>query len=77
MVVECISAKNHIPYEELTKGDFKYSFRNIKNVKDLKSEILKRYSVSLPNLSKDKLLSLGVSLTELKIIFSIKNIKLL
>ena len=46
----------------------KFSFSHIKDVESLKKAIIDRYSSSMPNLSKEEILSLGISLTKLKII---------
>jgi len=72
-VAECFEVRNNLQYDELKKEDFKYSFPGIKNSKQLKEVIIERYSRSMPNLSKEKILSLGVGITELR---SIKKIKI-
>jgi len=68
LVVECVEIKEHLNYDELTEEDFKYSFNEIKNVDQLKKAILRRYEQSLPNLTEEKLISLGISVTKLKIL---------
>ena len=73
LTAECIDVKNNIKYKDLTKKDFEHSFKHIKNIKDLKSEIIKRYSISLPHITPNKLISLGVSITKLKIKHPIKH----
>lgn len=67
-VAQCLSVKEKIPYENLTEEDFAHSFLNIHNTFELKKEILWRYKQSLPDLSDEAILSLGVSMTTLKII---------
>lgn len=67
-IVKCIEAKNNLSYEDLTSKDFKHSFRHIKNIKQLKKIILRRYSKSLPHLSKEEILSQGIAITKLKIV---------
>lgn len=64
----CIEVREHLNYADLKKEDFAYSLATIKNVEALKQVILKRYAQSMPHLSKEKILSLGVSKTTLKII---------
>ncbi len=65
---KCIDVKENIRFEDLKENDFKFSFSTIKNVSQLKNMIIKRYSTSMPTLSKEKILSLGVSKTTLRII---------
>jgi hypothetical protein len=69
----CIEVKENLKYEDLTKLDFKYSFPNIQNITSLKQEILYRYQQSLPNLSEEEILSLGISFTKLKILGKLKT----
>jgi len=75
-IAECIEVRNNLNYDDLKQEDFKHSFPNIKNVEHLKKVIVKRYSQSMPNLSKEKILSLGVAITKLKMIkkVTIKNL---
>ena len=68
VLAECVNVRNNVPYDKLTKEDFKYSFKHIKNVPELKKAILRRYKKSVPHLSKEQILSLGVSITKLKIL---------
>lgn len=65
-VFECIECKEHVEYGQLTEEDFKFSLPHIKTVNELKQAIVKRYSVSLPHLSEDEILSAGVSVTTLR-----------
>ena len=68
ILAKCIYAKNNIDYIDLKDKIFKYSLNNIKNVSDLKKAIKRRYKKTLTHLSDAKKLSLGVAVTELKII---------
>ena len=65
---KCLSVKNNIDYADLKKKVFKHSFRNIKSVNTLKKAIKRRYKKTLVHLSDVNKLSMGVGLTELKII---------
>ena len=65
---KCLSVKNNIDYADLKKKVFKHSFSNIKSVNTLKKAIKRRYKKTLVHLSDVKKLSMGVGLTELKII---------
>ena len=65
---KCLSVKNNIDYVDLKKKVFKHSFSNIKNVNTLKKAIKRRYKKTLTHLSDEEKLSLGVAITELKII---------
>ena len=68
ILVKCLSAKNNVDYADLKEKVFKYSLGNIKNVNTLKKTIKRRYKKSLAHLSGAEKLSLGVAITELKII---------
>jgi len=72
-IAECIGVRNDVSYEELTEENFKHSFPTIKNIKSLQEAILKRYGESLPDLTKQELISLGVGMTYLKIMGSVKK----
>lgn len=67
-IARCITVRENVMYTDLTDEDFAHSFRHIRNVDALKKEILWRYTQSLPTLSPEEILSLGVSITELEII---------
>lgn len=67
-VCECVDVHDNISYSELTKSEFENSFTNIQNVAELQKAILFRYNQSMPKLSDDELLELGVGLTKLKIL---------
>lgn len=68
LIGECIRVKEHIPYSAILDSDFEYSMTSIRSVESLKDTILNRYSVSMPMLSKDEILSRGVSVTTLRIL---------
>ena len=68
ILAKCIYAKNNIDYIDLKDKIFKHSLNKIKNVSDLKKAIKRRYKKTLAHLSDAKKLSLGVAVTELKII---------
>ena len=68
LVCKCIDVKEKLKYSSLKSENFKYSLKNIKNVDDLKLKIIKTYSKSLPNISKEEIISRGISKTDLKII---------
>jgi hypothetical protein len=65
---ECTEVQEHVPYEDLTEQDFTYSLPHIKSTEDLKKIIVKRYSQSLPHISPEELLELGISKTTLNIL---------
>ena len=75
-IAECLEVKNNIRYKDLKQEDFKDSFPSIQNITQLKKVIVKRYSKSIPNLSQQKILSMGIAITKLKIIKKIKYQKL-
>lgn len=68
----CVEAQEELTYEDLTQRDFEYSFPHIKNVKELEEAILRRYSKSMPHLSREEILKLGVSKTTLEILGEVK-----
>ena len=65
---KCLSVKNNIDYVNLKEKVFKYSLSNIKNINALKKAIKRRYKKTLSHLSDTEKLSLGIAITELKII---------
>ena len=65
---KCLSAQNYIDYVNIKKKVFEHSLSNIKNVSALKKTIKRRYKKTLAHLSDVEKLSLGVAITELKII---------
>ena len=76
ILAKCLSVQNNIDYVNLKEKVFKHSLSNIKNVNALKKTIKRRYKKSLSHLSDRKKLSLGVAITELKIIKRFFDIKL-
>ena len=68
ILAKCLSAKNHNEYASLGDNIFKYSLSNIKDINSLKKTMKRRYKKSLAHISDSKKLSLGVAITELKII---------
>lgn len=68
LIARCLAVKEEVSYDALTQKDFAYSFRHIQNVDELQTEILWRYTQSLPTLSREEILALGVSITHLEII---------
>ena len=68
ILAKCLSVQNNIDYVNLKKNVFKYSSSNIKNIDTLKKAIKRRYKKTLTHLSDTEKLSLGVAITELKII---------
>lgn len=67
LIAKCLAVREHVPYESLSGSDFEHSFRHIRTAEELQKEILWRYTQSLPRLSREGILSLGVSITELEI----------
>ena len=67
-IVRCVAVREHVPYESLREKDFKFSMKHIYNVEELKKEMLFRYAVSMPMLTKRDILSRGVSVTTLRFI---------
>ena len=68
ILAKCLSAQNNIDYVDLKEKVFEHSLSNIKNINTLKKAIKRRYKKSLAHLSDTEKLSLGVAITELKII---------
>ena len=60
-----IKVIEHVPYKALRLEYFAHSMRHIKNEEELRRAILKRYLVSMPGLSEERILSMGVSITTL------------
>ena len=65
---KCLSVQNNIRYVDLKKKVFAHSLSNIKNINSLKKAIKRRYKKSLAHLSDNEKISLGIGITELKII---------
>ena len=68
ILAKCLSAQNNIDYVNLKEKVFEHSLSNIRNINALKKAIKRRYKKSLAHLSDTEKLSLGVAITELKII---------
>ena len=68
ILAKCLSAQNNIDYVDLKEKVFEHSLSNIKNISALKKSIKRRYKKSLAHFSDTEKLSLGVAITELKII---------
>ena len=68
ILTKCLFAQNHIDYPNIEKKAFKGSLSNTKNVNALKRTIKRRYKKTLSHLSDTEKLSLGIAITELKII---------
>ena len=68
ILAKCLFVQNDIDYVNLKEKVFKLSLSNIKNINALKKAIKRRYKKSLAHLSDTEKLSLGVAITELKII---------
>tara|TARA_B100001750_G_C15419945_1_gene552382 strand:+ start:193 stop:708 length:516 start_codon:yes stop_codon:yes gene_type:complete len=68
ILTKCLSVKNNVDYLDLRKNTFKNSIANIKSINSLKKSIKRRYKYSLSHLSDNEKLSLGVGITELKIL---------
>ena len=73
LIVECIYCSEKVPYSNLKKSIFRHSFPNIKDIKELKKEIIWRYLRSLPDITESEIIKLGVSITKLKIIGKIDS----
>jgi hypothetical protein len=63
----CVRVKEHVLYDDLTTIDFEYSMRTIRNIEQLKQAVLRRYRVSMPLISEEEMLRLGVSVTTLRL----------
>ena len=68
ILAKCLAVQNNIDYVDLKKKVFEHSLSNIKNINALKKAIKRRYKKSLAHLSDTEKLSLGIAITELKII---------
>ena len=68
ILAKCLFVQNNIDYVNLKEKVFKHSLSNIKNVNALKKSIKRRYKKSLAHLSDTQKLSLGIAITELKIV---------
>ena len=64
---ECIYVKQEVLYEDLTSQDLICSLTNIKTIDNLKREVLFRYSISMPDLTEEEIITLGIAITNIKI----------
>lgn len=67
-VATCEEVKTNLSYENLDQSFFKFSMTHIHDRATLKDAIYKRYHVSMPELSRETIMALGVSWQILKII---------
>ncbi len=56
-----VSKREHLSYDNLHDEIFEYSMKQIKNVDQLKRAILRRYTVSMPDLTDAEILARGVA----------------
>ena len=68
LVVRCVSVREHVSYTALRDKDFRNSVPEIQNENDLKKEMLFRYAMSLPFITKGAIVERGISITTLRII---------
>lgn len=66
LIFECIDVQENLSYSQIWEKHLQNSLDYIKNVDDLKEHIYFKYSKSMPNLTKEQILDLGVSYTLLK-----------
>lgn len=64
---ECVKVEQKQKYDLIDTKIFEYAFARIKNISSLQAFILDRYGQSLPQLSKEEILSRGVSITRVEI----------
>lgn len=62
-----VHKREHVPYKAIRDEIFRYSMKHIQNVADLKKAILRRYRVSMPNLSDEEILKRGVGITTIRL----------
>ena len=62
-----VKKREHVPYSTLLTEAFRYSMKHIKNEKELKQAILRRYRISMPLLSDKEILERGVGVTMIKL----------
>lgn len=62
-----VHKREHVPYKAIRDDIFQYSMKHIQNVADLKKAILRRYRISMPNLSEEDILKRGVAITTLRL----------
>ncbi len=59
----CTEVRNHVPYDELQERDFFNSFSDAQSPSMLRRSILARYRQSMPHLTEERILGLGVSVS--------------
>ncbi|HYD03064.1 MAG TPA: hypothetical protein VEC16_02085 [Alphaproteobacteria bacterium] len=64
----CLRHRNNLTYNDLKPEDFKHSLKNIKSVNGLKKAMIRRYKKSMPGLSEEQIIALGISMTELQVL---------
>ncbi len=62
-----VSKREHLSYEALHEEIFQYSMKHIKNVEQLKRAMLRRYTVSMPDLSDAEIIARGVASTTIQL----------
>lgn len=62
-----VHKREHVPYKALRHEIFQYSMKHIQNVTELKKAILRRYRVSMPNLSEEEIIKRGVGITTIRL----------
>ena len=67
LVGAVVSKREHLSYETLHDEIFEYSMKHIKNVDQLKRAMLRRYTVSMPDLSDAEILARGVASTTIQL----------
>jgi len=67
-ITKCVSVKNNLAYKDIDPKAFEFSMKYIKDIPTLKQAILKRYSKSMPRLSKEEIEKLGVAIATHEII---------
>ncbi|MFA6050701.1 MAG: hypothetical protein WC761_05930 [Candidatus Paceibacterota bacterium] len=67
-IAECVEVEYDLLYEKLEQRHFIFSTNGIKDAESLKDAIVRRYSQSRPDYSKEELLSKGVTFTLLKFV---------
>jgi len=68
ILVKCLYSKNYVPYSDIKNHNFKNSLGKIKDIPSLKKTIKRRYKKTLSHLTDNEKISLGIAVTDLKII---------
>ena len=72
LLAKCESSRNFVNYTQVKKNELNKSLLLIKNIKNLKSSILKKYKKSLSYIDNNTKIKMGVSITKLKILKKVK-----